>query len=322
MLRLLVLGAFALCSNINAAAVTFFEHPAYRGQSLTVAAADDATTALQRWSKPIQSITLDADTELVTYDRPERQGQAAIWRYSTTRLGSWTERVASFELRQANTEATVRDVNWKHLRVATGYVQVRATDTIECRSFDGVNCNVNLANTTSDNRGSVHPARCGAEHAMYWGVSGFDDATSWCSIAKAALAAPTTSWSCVPEQSDWLIVSSSSDGSRCVGLNICDRFGSLARCQDVASTLLGTDIVTSSRSTEKPATETIQASASSTTSAAKSGWIWGLGAMIVVLVAVGIVVAIHLKKEKSSVDRLEATYSSSIGDEDDVPGLV
>ncbi|EQC42297.1 hypothetical protein SDRG_00036 [Saprolegnia diclina VS20] len=317
MLRLLVLGAFALCSNINAAAVTFYEHPAYQGQSLTVAAANDATTALQRWSKPIQSITLDADTELVTYDRTERQGQAAIWRYSTTRLGSWTERVASFELRQADTEATVRDVNWKHLRVASGYVQVRATDTIECRSFDGVNCNVNLANTTSDNRGSVHPARCGAEHAMYWGVSGFDDATSWCLIAKAALAAPTTSWSCVPEQSNWLIVSSSSDGSRCVGLNICDRFGSLARCQDVASTLLGTDIVTSSHSTEKPATETIQASASSTTSAAKSGWVWGFPAMIAGCLTVGIVVAIKLNKQ-TSANPLEATYCSSIGGDDDL----
>ncbi|KDO17769.1 hypothetical protein SPRG_16830, partial [Saprolegnia parasitica CBS 223.65] len=103
--------------------VTFFEHPAYQGQSLTVAAADDAAAALQRWSKPIQSITLDANTELVTYDRPERQGRTAIWRSSTTRLGSWTQRVASFDLRRADTEATVLDTNWKHLRVPTGYVQ-------------------------------------------------------------------------------------------------------------------------------------------------------------------------------------------------------
>ncbi|KDO29757.1 hypothetical protein SPRG_04874 [Saprolegnia parasitica CBS 223.65] len=147
-------------------AVTFFEDPAYQGQSLTVAAADDAAAALQRWSKPIQSITLDANTELVTYDRPERQGQSAIWRYSTTRLGSWTQRVASFELRRADAEATVLDTNWKHLRVPTGYVQVRAGDTIECRSHDSVNCDVHMVNATSDTRRPVHPARCGAEYAM------------------------------------------------------------------------------------------------------------------------------------------------------------
>ncbi|OQR84712.1 hypothetical protein ACHHYP_13013 [Achlya hypogyna] len=297
------------------AALVLYELPGYEGQSLAVAPSDNPSDVLTQWSRPVSSIGLDPRMELITTDR---DGMNATWHHSTLLLGSWTNRITSFRLRPSTTfnDLTSNDSasSWRSIGTPDGYLSVRTASSglPECLSSDGVNCTTatNVADLLT-RPPTIYPAQCGAAHTSYWGTSGFENATSWCALAHAALTSsrPTLAWTCVQRRTQWIAVTSE---ELCIRAgDACSEFADEALCAAAAASIVGSpnEFWVLSVTTKPKSFRTAP-------TANKSGWVWGFGVFVATATG-GIILVAVVWSRRRKPDDLEATYCSSVGEDSD-----
>ncbi|KAF0695111.1 hypothetical protein As57867_014004, partial [Aphanomyces stellatus] len=80
---------------------------------------------------------------------------------------------------------------WTCVKGLASPMKIASDGNIECWSNDGKNCawNVNCDALVASNTEPKAPLVCGCKHLAVWGSTGYNNATHWCNMAKAALGA-------------------------------------------------------------------------------------------------------------------------------------
>ncbi|KAF0714438.1 hypothetical protein As57867_003854, partial [Aphanomyces stellatus] len=87
---------------------------------------------------------------------------------------------------------------WTCIKGLASPMKIASDGNIECWSNDGKNCawNVNCDALVASNTEPKAPLVCGCKHLAVWGSTGYNNATHWCNMAKAALGASPTNEAC------------------------------------------------------------------------------------------------------------------------------
>ncbi|EQC42275.1 hypothetical protein SDRG_00014 [Saprolegnia diclina VS20] len=237
------------------AQVTIFARPGFVGERRDLPLGAKSSEVLPDWNQSISSVAVVAGYEFVTFDGPDSQGNMALWRYNTSVMGRWDRSVESFLVR-ASTESTALSAvtaNWKCMErepptAPTLYMRVAIvpqSHEVGCFSTDAVNCV--FYNTMADcaaritSVATLRAALCGATHMSFWGSTGYEQNTTWCSVAKAMFIRNATStgdvpasflWQCSPIKNSWIALRVLSP-NQCYSTDsrLCTPFGTLDQCQ-------------------------------------------------------------------------------------------
>ncbi|OQR94116.1 hypothetical protein ACHHYP_01689 [Achlya hypogyna] len=235
------------------AQVEVFSQPGFFGAHVELPVGANSSDVLPTWNRSISSVNVTAGYEFVTFDETGMQGNMAIWRYPTPIMGRWDRNVVSFLVRPSTVSTALAPViaNWKCMEkqppsVPTLFMRVAIVPEgreVGCYSTDAVNCVLYNTNTQCAARiptvSDQHPALCGANHLSYWGDTGYESNTSWCSVAKAMFIASSSGdvpasflWQCSPIKNTWValrVLSPNQCHSRTK--DYCTPFTTLDQCQ-------------------------------------------------------------------------------------------